>query len=302
MTFPMLAPIRPHAIAVLAAATCFAAPLSPANEETAPADIFRVEEAAWGPLNPARGDASPQAADLWGNRGVDQATGFLVRFKDGFSSPPHIHNVTYRGVVIEGLVHNDDPDAEPLWMPTGSYWTQPAGEPHITAARGREDGADSLVYIEIQAGPYLVKPEDEAFDNGERPINVDASNVMWLDATDLRRIGPAGDDRGDPGESGPAVAFLWGNPNGAEAGGSLLKLPPGFVGTVHTGPSSAQAVVICGEVQLPGAESATRPSLAPGSHTSLASETAHAFSTETGCVMYLRTASPYQVRSAADEG
>ena len=58
---------------------------------------------------------------------------------DGFSSPPHIHNVTYRAMVIKGLVHNDDPEAENMWMPPGSFWTQPAGEAHITSAKGEEN-------------------------------------------------------------------------------------------------------------------------------------------------------------------
>lgn len=83
----------------------------------------------------------------------------------GFESPPHIHNITYRGVVIEGVMHNDDPTAAKMWMPPGSFWTQPAGEDHTTAA----DGETNLIYLEIDSGPYLVKPSAEQFDNGERP-------------------------------------------------------------------------------------------------------------------------------------
>lgn len=56
------------------------------------------------------------------------ASGSLVTFVDGFQSPPHIHNITYRAVVIRGRIHNDDPEAARLWMEPGSYWTQPAGE------------------------------------------------------------------------------------------------------------------------------------------------------------------------------
>jgi len=82
----------------------------------------------WGYLNPARGDASPRAGALWGDRTTTGASGFLVEFSDGFSSPPHIHNVSYRGIVLLGLIHNDDPGAAAMWMPAGSYWTQPAGE------------------------------------------------------------------------------------------------------------------------------------------------------------------------------
>ena len=82
--------------------------------------VVLASEVEWEQLNPKRGDQSPQAATLWGDRNGTEATGFLVKFVDGFSSPPHIHNVSYRGVVIAGGVHNDDPEAKPMWMPAGS--------------------------------------------------------------------------------------------------------------------------------------------------------------------------------------
>ncbi|MEO1279451.1 MAG: DUF4437 domain-containing protein, partial [Planctomycetota bacterium] len=73
-----------------------------AKDSTTPVEVVLASEANWGALNPARGDAGPRAADLWGDRTLAGATGFLVKFAEGFSSPPHIHNVTYRGLVIEG--------------------------------------------------------------------------------------------------------------------------------------------------------------------------------------------------------
>lgn len=88
-------------------------------------DVVVASDIEWEQLNPKRGDASPKAANIWGDRNGTTATGFLVRFVDGFSSPPHIHNVTYRAVVISGYVHNDDPEAKEMWMPAGSFWTQP---------------------------------------------------------------------------------------------------------------------------------------------------------------------------------
>lgn len=75
-------------------------------------EVVSYDNIDWGALNPARGDESPRAGDLWGDRTGEGATGFLVRFDQGFSSPPHIHNVTYRGVVIRGEVHNDDTKSE----------------------------------------------------------------------------------------------------------------------------------------------------------------------------------------------
>ena len=92
------------------------------------ATVVLASGVKWEQLNPARGDKSPKAATLWGDRKGPVPTGFLVQFVDGFSSPPHIHNVSYRGVVISGLIHNDDPDAEEMWMPAGSFWTQPKGD------------------------------------------------------------------------------------------------------------------------------------------------------------------------------
>ena len=64
----------------------------------------KAETIEWEHLNSARGDANPRAGKLWGDRTSTGAFGFLIKFEKGFSSPLHIHNVTYRGVVIKGLV------------------------------------------------------------------------------------------------------------------------------------------------------------------------------------------------------
>lgn len=57
--------------------------------------VVPADDVEWGYLNPLRGVLSPGAADLWGDRTTDSATGMLVRFKQGFESPPHIHNITF---------------------------------------------------------------------------------------------------------------------------------------------------------------------------------------------------------------
>ena len=65
-----------------------------------------------------------------------------------------------------------------MWMGPGSYWSQPAGETHITSAKG----SPTTAFLEILDGPYLVRAANEAFDSGERPVNVDPSNRFALSA------------------------------------------------------------------------------------------------------------------------
>ncbi len=184
--------------------------------------ILPISKVNWEKLNPARGDKSPQAGTLWGDRKGSPATGFLAKFVDGFSSPPHIHNVSYRAIVIEGLVHNDDPDAEKMWMPKGSFWTQPAGESHITSAKGNKN----IALVEIDNGPYLVKPIKKNFDNGEKPYNIHASNIIWKDKGKYK------------------IVDLWQNKNGVVTG-SMLK----FVGKMGIEATKAKLVVISGEIK-----------------------------------------------------
>lgn len=249
----------------LSAAASFAA---------AQTEVVLTSEVTFDKLNPARGDQSPQAGTLWGDRNGTAATGFLFRPVDGFESPPHIHNVTYRGVVISGLVHNDDPTATEMWMPSGSFWTQPAGEPHITSAVG----TDTMAYIEIDEGPYLVMPTTEAFDHGERPVNLDATNLVWLDARTTHWI----DLTDGPG---PQVAFLWGNPQDDAPDGALLKLPAGFTGELRSNATQLRAVVIQGTPTLGD------QTLETGSYFGSQGPTTHVLSvpTATGTLLYLRT-------------
>ncbi|GJM26870.1 MAG: hypothetical protein DHS20C16_32850 [Phycisphaerae bacterium] len=246
------------------------------------AETVLASEVEWAPLNPARGDKGPKAGALWGDQTGSGASGFLVKFVDGFSSPPHIHNITYRGMVISGLIHNDDPGAEPMWMPTGSFWTQPAGEPHITAAKGSR----CVAYIEIENGPYLVLPTQEAFDNGERPINVDSSNIVWVDQPGVAASA-----------SGPKIAFLWGNPQGNHLSGSLVKLPAEFVGTIRGIGSAFRAVIIRGEIEHQTSGEFDARLLEPGSCFGSQSESVHQVSceAESECIIYMRTKGKFEV-------
>jgi hypothetical protein len=219
---------------------------------------------AWKALNPARGDQSPRAGSLWGDQTTPGPAGFLVAFVDGFSSPPHIHNVTYRGVVLGAEVHNADAAAPEQWMPAGSYWTQPAGVPHITSAKG----AGAVAYIEIDDGPYLVKPTAEAFDPGESPINVHADNLVWVPASELA-------------SSAADTVFLWGEPG--KGSGRLIRLPAASTATVRS-EAAHRMVVVAGEVVR------AKTALAAGSHVGADGAAAHglACTSEELCVMYVR--------------
>jgi len=243
--------------------------------------VVAADDIEWGYLNPLRGDKSPGAADLWGDRTKDTATGMLVRFNKGFESPPHIHNITYRGIVIEGAMHNDDPSAEKMWMPAGSFWTQPAGENHTTAAN---DSAN-LIYLEIDSGPYLVKPSSEHFDNGERPLNLHKDNIVWLEDAELNDISV-------PGVSS---TYLWGST--ADMNGSMVKLPAGFKGTIGTQANEFRAVVIAGNVDYQSVEVTSAVSLSAGSYVESGGTFNHQLvnKSKQEATIYIRTNSAYRV-------
>ncbi len=263
-------------LAAMAIATLAAVNLAYADGSV---EVVMASEVEWEQLNPARGDRSPQAGTLWGNRKGKVPTGFLAMFVDGFSSPPHIHNVTYRAVVISGSIHNDDPDAAKMWMPAGSFWTQPKGEVHITAAKGESN----IALVEIDKAPYLVRSFKEAYDSGERPINVDVANIVWVDPPGM----PAS-------PNGPRFAYLWGNLQDGQSNGTFVKLPAGFRGKIHSHGSTFRAVVIKGRPQYLGDEAKT---LEPGSYFGSRGETVHWLSSEQGgeSTIYVRTNGKYEV-------
>lgn len=250
-------------------------------------ELVKRSEVEFIPLNPARGELGPKAGKLWGDIRLDVPSGVLVKFTDGFESPPHIHNITYRAVVISGAVHNDDPVAEKMWMEAGSFWTQPLGENHITAAKGE----NSMIFLEILSGPYLVKPADEAFDSGERPINVGARNIMWLDAEDAEWV----DD------VGPKMAYLWGSVEGNEQNGTFVKLPSGYAGELSTSAPLMRVVTIQGQasIQLSGESETHR--LDPGSYFGSKGEAAHQISCDSdeGCILYLHTEGKYRLGTSS---
>lgn len=246
-------------------------------------EVVTADKVEWGWLNPLRGDKSPAAGKLWGDRTKNEPAGFLVKFKKGFSSPPHIHNITYRGVVIKGLLHNDDENAEKQWLPAGSYWQQPAGEAHITAA----DGEENMAFLDIQEGPYLVQPTSEAFDNGERPINVDKTNLVWLNAKDIEWVTE---------KSNVETAFLWGSHNENQLRATLLKLPAGFSGSIKNLSSNFRAVVISGNLTHQFTKKGDKNNLEPGSYFGAEENATSIISTDKETVIYIRSNGNFEVK------
>lgn len=246
--------------------------LNPTNK------VILSKEIVWEKLNPARGDQSPQAGTIWGDRKGTEATGFLAKFVDGFSSPPHIHNVTYRAVVIKGLLHNDDPKAENMWMKPASFWTQPVGESHITSAKGSEN----IALVEIDKGPYLVKPTKEAFDNGERPINIDASNVVWLNSDKTNWLNS---------KSKAEISFLIESKENAGLRSLFVKLPAGYNGEIETDATVLHAVVIQGDLNYTLPQNNEVKLLDAGSYFSSTEKDLHSVEnkTEKESILYIRT-------------
>lgn len=244
-----------------------------------PTNTVRLSsDIVWEQLNPARGDQSPLAGTIWGDRKGNEATGFLAKFVDGFSSPPHIHNVSYRAVVIKGLIHNDDPNAETTWMPAASFWTQAVGESHITAAKGQEN----IALVEIDRAPYLVKPITEAFDDGERSINIDVSNIVWLDSNKTNWIGET---------SKAALSFLTQAQDSSGLQSLFVKLPKGYQGKIESNASVFHAVVIQGDLTYEMPNTKALEQLDAGSYFGATDRATHQLtnSSNNENIIYIRT-------------
>lgn len=255
-------------------------------------EVVLKSEVDWTYLNPARKELAPMAGTLWGDRNGTEATGYLLKPPAKFQSPPHIHNVSYRGIVISGYIHNDDPDAEFMWMPEGSFWTQPKGQVHITAAKGEE----RIAYIEIEKGPYLVLPTKEAFLSQLRPVNVDKSNLVWLDASDVSWVNQSG---APAAGNEPQISFLWGDTKTGQLHGTFIKLPAGFKGKINSNGTDFRAIVVKGLPQYQVSETEVK-ALEPGSYFSSKGAAAeHQISSKVQgeTVIYVRTNGKYNVIS-----
>lgn len=166
-------------------------------------------------------------------------------------------------------------------MPTGSVWTQPAGENHTTAANGESN----LIYLEIDTGPYLVKPTDDQFDNGEHPLNGHVDNLVWLDSSELSSITA----------QGVKSTFVW--ENSVDMTGSMIKLPVGFNGEITTHASEFRAIVISGTINYFSKKQSTAITLNPASFIESTGEYTHQIQNNSSApaTLYIRTNDKYQV-------
>lgn len=251
--------------------------------------VVSADDIYYQPLNPARGEASPQAGVLWGDIRKDTPSGMLLKFAEGFSSPPHIHNITYRAIVISGEIHNDDPDAANMWMGPGTFWTQPAGEVHITSAR---PGIGGTGFLEILEGPYLVEPGDKAFDNGERPLNLVNSNMVWMTANEMNWID------GDDAENGAEVTLLWGDLANDELSGSMIRLPSGQEAKLSTHGGDLKAVLIQGNVTHTVSGATQAVNIDAGSFVASEEGVSHSLTctANSACLIYVRTKGRFHLK------
>ncbi len=178
-------------------------------------------------------------------------------------------------MVIKGSIHNDDPEAEHMWMKPGSFWTQPQGASHITSAKGDEN----ITLVEIDKGPYLVKPIEEAVDNGERPINLDASNVVWLNHIKTSWVAP---------KSTAELSFLWDDQRSI---GLFVKLPIKYKGTIKTDGTTLHSVVIQGKLHYTLPQNQETKVLDAGSSFSATDKAIHTISNNSKMeiILYVRT-------------
>ena len=245
--------------------------------------IVLVAQAEWQQLNPKRGDKSPRAATLWGDRDGPGPSGFLLKPVDGFSSPPHVHTAPYHGVVISGTIHNADPSANDLFLPPGSFWTQPEGGVHITACKG-----DCLAYIEFEGG-YDVLPVEHAAGDPVTAVSMQPISIPWGDPPGTAAF-----------PTGPKVAELWGDPQGDQPGGSLLRLPAGKAWSIHSDSGTFHAVAIDGPAKHREVGKQHVTQFSPGTYFMAQAESEHQVSCgdEAACTLYVRSRGRLQISSA----
>jgi hypothetical protein len=112
------------------------------------------------------------------------------------------------------------------------------------------------------------------------------SNIVWLNTGDLHDIEA----------DGVKATFVW--DSNASVGGSMIKLPSGFDGTIVTDAEEFRAVVIAGDIDYTSTGSDDTKNLAAGSYLESTGQFTHRMANDSGeeATVYIRSSSNYEVR------
>jgi quercetin dioxygenase-like cupin family protein len=192
------------------------------DSATAPsASNLNLADIPFAPFNPEQ----PEGINVFPISGDFKAGPFtaIARFPAGYRSPLHSHTANYTGVAVsEGLVHGATADATGA-LPKGSFWFQPAGEPHVDACESEEpcyllatfDGAVDMVPTDTPAAEPTVHVT-----HGDK--------VEWVEV-----------------KAGVQMAVIHGNPKEG-AFQALFQFPAGMTTNVHTHTASFSGALLSG--------------------------------------------------------
>ncbi len=97
------------------------------------------------PLNPARGDASPQAGTLWGDLDDGGLSASFVKLPAGHTSDLSVESDRLRAVIVDGaLIHSVAGLETQSELGAGGFFESDAGVPHALACHPE---SDCLVYV-----------------------------------------------------------------------------------------------------------------------------------------------------------
>lgn len=110
-------------------------------EDTAPTKIILPANAKWMAMIPEMGDKGPAMSGVFGEPGIiGKPFGGMFRVPAGGESPLHTHTSDYWAVMVSGTESaREKAEDEPMQIPHGSTWFQPAKAAHINKCLGPED-------------------------------------------------------------------------------------------------------------------------------------------------------------------